>query len=147
MINNFIAKFTKEKIPFIKVKIKYFLENKELEEISKQLNCKIISASLFLGEEEETFKPSLALLEILSKTSKEKVFLTDIGEIDFIYGRKKLSKRHIKSMQGKNRRKLVQNEYDENLGYCKVVDEINIKNILDCGDFLRREKKSKTCIN
>lgn len=143
MIDNFTAKFTEEKINHIKINNKYFLENKELEKLSKKLNTKIIAASLFLGEENETFKPSLALLNILSKTSKEKVFLTDIGEIDFIYGRKKLGKRHINSMEGKNKRKLVQNEHDENLGYCKVIDDNNIKNMLDIGDFLRRENNQK----
>ncbi|MBU2589704.1 MAG: hypothetical protein KKF52_04770 [Nanoarchaeota archaeon] len=143
MIDKFIAKFTEEKIPYIKIKNKYFLENKELMELSKKLNCKIEAASLYLGEENETFKPSLALLEILARTSKEKVFLNDIGEIDFIYGRKKLGKRHIKSIQGNNNRKLVQNEHDENLGYCKIIDEDKIKNVLDRGDFLRREKNQK----
>ena len=45
---------------------------------------------------------------------------------------------------------LVQNERDENLGYGKIIDDINnspmrivVKNFLDKGDFLRREMDSK----
>ncbi len=143
MIQEFISRFTEKKIEYVKVGSKYYLKNDFLFNLSKDLT-NVESVSLFLGEDiEDKFKPSLALLEILAKVSEEKVFVTDIGQIDFIYGRKKLSERHISSMRGKGSRKLVQNEHDENLGYCKVIDKDKIKNLLDRGDYLRREKNQK----
>ena len=143
---DFIAKFTDQEVKFIKIGKKYFLENKELEK--HRLDAKEKYFGLFLGEDVEgKFKPSLALLEYLAKISKEKIFVKDIGEMDFLYG-KNLRQRHVLRVEGETKigfLKLVQNEYDENLGYGKYIAEEGkiqvLKQRMDRGLFLKREKK------
>ncbi len=142
---DFISKFTDKKLKFVKIGNKYFLENKSLSK--NKLDNKEKYFGLYLGEKKEKFKPSYCLLDWLSKHSKEKVFVKDIGEMDFLYG-KNLRSRHIKKVEGETKvgfLKLVQNENDENLGYGKIVGDFNktnqvIKHRMDRGDFLKREK-------
>lgn len=147
-IDSFMLKFTEKKIAYIKADSKYFIAEKELMELSKKLNTKQKLMGLFLGEDVKgLFKPSLALLEILSENSEEKVFVNGIGEIDFLYG-KGIKARHIKAVKGGTKEgflKLVQNQHDENLGYGKVAKGLTdgnaeLANLLDRGDFIRREK-------
>ena len=134
---DFIKKFTDKKIEFEKVKNKYFLKND-----LKLKNGNVFMPGLYLGEDKEGFKPSLGLLELLSKLTKEKVFVKDIGEIDFLF-KKNLRPRHIERIEGENKvgyLKLVQNEHDENLGYGKLKKDKRLKALKDRGDFIRREK-------
>ncbi|MBI4447510.1 hypothetical protein HY643_00875 [Candidatus Woesearchaeota archaeon] len=147
MIQTFIQKFTQEKIEYTKIGSKYFLATKSLIQIKDKIKITPLLVGLYLGEEKEgKFAPSLALLEIIAKTSTNKVFIKDIGEMDFIYG-KKLRSRHILKIEGETKvgfLKLIQNEHDENLGLGKISKEIKeggtiIKNKMDRGDFLRRE--------
>ena len=147
MLGDFTAKFTNKKIPCIKLGGKYYLENKPLEKHRLKQKEKVFG--LYLGEEKEgTFIPSFGLLELLSQYSQEKVFVKDIGEIDFLYG-KTLRSRHIDHVEGDAKigfLKLVQNIYDENLGYGKITEDISqagqvLKPKLDRGLFLKREKK------
>jgi ribosome biogenesis protein Nip4 len=143
---DFVKKFTDQEIKFIKIGKKYFLEDKKLEE--KRLNVKEKYFGLFLGEDiDEKFKPSLALLDYLSKISKEKLFVKDIGEMDFLYG-KNLRQRHVLRVEGETKigfLKLVQNEHDENLGYGKYIAEEGkiqvLRQRMDRGLFLKREIK------
>lgn len=149
-IDTFTAKFVEKKLPYIQIGNKFYLADEEMVEISKKMNCKVESIGIFLGEEKGSFMPSLALLELLSNESHEKVFLTDMGVVDFVYGRNNLKRRHIDSFTGSPKpgfMKLVQTKHDENLGYCKIkqdlsTEEREISSLKDRGDFLRREKKS-----
>tara|TARA_Y100000310_G_C20509718_1_gene728208 strand:- start:352 stop:810 length:459 start_codon:yes stop_codon:yes gene_type:complete len=143
---DFVKKFTDKEIKSIKIGKKYFLENKKLEE--NRLDVKEKYFGLFLGEDvDDQFVPSLALLENLAKISKEKIFVKDIGEMDFLYG-KNLRQRHVLRVEGETKKgflKLVQNENDENLGYGKYVAEEGkiqvLRQRMDRGLFLKREKK------
>ncbi|MEA3379188.1 MAG: hypothetical protein U9Q69_06175 [Nanoarchaeota archaeon] len=146
MISNFTSKFTNEKIDCIKVRDAYYVIPAKLLEIN--IGIKQESMGLFLGENKgNKFYPSLALLEKISPESNEKIIVKDIGEMDYIYG-KNLRQRHIKNVLGETKvgfLKLVVNERDECLGYGKIVKPLNekgvvFKNILDRGDYLRREK-------
>jgi len=134
----FIKKFTDEKIEFEQLKNKYYLKN-DLKLSTK----KVFMPGLYLGEDrDDTFKPSLGLLELLSKLTKEKIFVKDIGEIDFLF-KKNLRPRHVERVEGENKigyLKMVQNEHDENLGYGKLKKENRLKGLKDRGDFIRREK-------
>ena len=67
-LQEFSHQFTKEEIPFINVKKNYFLNNPLLTETIKKIKIRPFSFSLPLGEiDDGKFKPSLALLEMLSK--------------------------------------------------------------------------------
>lgn len=144
---DFVSKFTSKELRFYKLNNKYFLANPELEK--QKLEQKEQLFGLFLGEDiDNQFVPAFGLLDWLSKNSNEKVFVKDIGEMDFLYG-KPLRSRHILKVEGGitiGFFKLVQNEHDENLGYGKIVGDFNkteqvIKPKLDRGVFLKREKK------
>lgn len=147
MLTDFAAKFTDEKILFKQIGKRFFMENPVLEKEKLPQNEKYFG--LFLGEEkEDSFVPSFAFLEWLAKRSKEKVFVKDIGEMDFLYG-KTLRARHIDHVEGEIKigyLKLVQNIHDENLGYGKITGDFSqtgqvLKPRLDRGLFLKREKK------
>ena len=149
MLKDFAEKFTKEEILFKQIGKKFFMQDKELEKCKLQQNEKYFG--LFLGEEKEgSFVPSFVFLEWLAERSKEKIFVKDIGEMDFLYG-KILRTRHIDHIEGDTRigfLKLVQNMQDENLGYGKIIGDISmqgqvLKPKLDRGLFLKREKKLK----
>ncbi|MDP3918570.1 MAG: hypothetical protein Q8Q35_01525 [Nanoarchaeota archaeon] len=149
MLRDFVVKFTNKEIKFVKIGPKFFLENEELAKHRLDVNEKIFG--LLLGEEiDEQFVPSFGLLDWLSKNSEEKVFVKDMGEMDFLYG-KHLRTRHIAKFTGDNKigfLKLVQNMYDENLGYGKVCGDFEktnqiIRHRMDRGIFLKREKVYK----
>lgn len=146
MIDDFIKKFTAQSVNYEKICSAYYLIPKELKDIKSFTGP--VMMGLYLGEDKkDKFLPSLALLTILAKTSEEKVYVKDIGEMDFVYG-KDLRKRHILKFNGETKigfLKLVMNKNDECLGYGKVIGEKNsdgviVKNVLDIGDFIRREK-------
>ena len=146
MIEDFVPKFTTHSVGYEQVGNEYYLIPQELKAIKSF--TKPVMMGLYFGEDKkEKFIPSLAFLALLAKTSTEKVYVKDIGEIDFIYG-KDLRKRHIQKFEGETKvgfLKLVMNKNDECLGYGKIVGEQNsegtiIKNVLDIGDYIRREK-------
>ncbi|MBT3323715.1 hypothetical protein HN681_01720 [archaeon] len=146
MLDTFVKKFTDKEIKFVKIGKKYFLENKKLEE--NRLNVKEKFFGLLLGQDREgKFTPSFGLLDLLSKMSNEKIFVKDIGEMDFLYG-KHLRVRHVLRIEGEKKigfLKLVQNEHDENIGYGKYVGEEGkiqvLKHRMDRGIFLKRDKE------
>ena len=146
MIEDFVRKFTTHCVGYEQIGNAYYLIPKELKDIKSF--TKPVMMGLYLGEDKkDKFIPSLALLAILAKTSTEKAYVKDIGEIDFIYG-KDLRKRHIVKFEGETKigfLKLVMNKNEECLGYGKIVGEKNsegviVKNVLDIGDYIRREK-------
>jgi ribosome biogenesis protein Nip4 len=145
---DFVAKFTDKKIKIVKIGTKFFLENKQLAK--HKLDAKEKIFGLYLGEQKDTFVPSFGLLNWLAEHSEEKVFVKDIGEIDFLYG-KNLRARHVARVEGSTKigfLKLIQNEHDENLGYGKIVGEFGktnqvVKHRMDRGHFLAREKVNK----
>lgn len=146
MIEDFVRKFTAHSVGYEQVGNAYYLIPKELKEIKSF--TKPVMMGLYLGEDrKEKFLPSLALLAILAKTSEEKVCVKDIGEMDFVYG-KDLRKRHIMKFEGETKvgfLKLVMNRNGECLGYGKIIGEkdsegVIVKNVLDIGDYIRRER-------
>lgn len=147
MITDFINKFTDKKFEEIKkIRRKYFIVSKKITSIREKIKLNPEAIGTFLGEEKKgRFFPSLALLELLAKQSNRKVFIDKKSEWLFLCNRDVMGQSIIK-VNMKSGLVLVQNEADENLGYGKIVGDINskddtivIKNILDRGDFLRRE--------
>ena len=138
-INDFITAFTKEEISFIKVKKNYFYNYAPVTETVKKIKLPVFSFSLPFGTlKDNHFNPSLALLEILAKKSDRKL-LVDSERLEWLFlcGRD-LFKENIESYS--NGLFLVRNNNEENLGLCFVNRrKREIKNIIDRGDFLRRE--------
>ncbi|MCF7866445.1 hypothetical protein K9L67_01385 [Candidatus Woesearchaeota archaeon] len=140
-INEFFKQFSDNKIDFVlKKDDEYFYAEKELLELSKKIpDC---YPGLSLGKEiNGVFSPSLFLLELLAEISKNKVFVSKKAEWNFLCG-KDLLPENIVIDESKSNIFLVQNKDDKNLGYAKFEEKNGqkiIKNILDRGDYLRRE--------
>lgn len=102
------------------------------------------SAGLFLGREEKRMEPSPALLEcIAAQCDEHKVVVDEKAEWLFLCGRDLFTKGITR--QGAPTKKgfvLVQNARGENLGLglAKRRGNVAVKNILDRGFFLRRER-------
>ncbi len=139
MIDEFISQFTEKKIEYIKKGEEYFLQNPFLQHITSTIPFKPSRIGLFLGREKrKNFVPSLALLGLISPFSTKKVFLNEKQEWLFVCKRDIFLKEEPAAYEG---HVLMQNANDENLGLGKIDKKRRlIINILDRGDFLRRER-------
>ena len=137
-MKQFISKFTDEEPEYVTIRNTYYLKNPFLEEIRNKVNRRIDHLSIPLGEGKKKFKPSLYLLEWLSHRTKEKVYVNKKAEWLYLCGRDLFSD-SIEKDTSKERLVLVQNNIDENIGY-GLKQGKKIKNLLDRGDFLRRER-------
>ncbi len=102
-------------------------------------------AGIFLGKEKKgRFEPSLALLEILAPHSQKKAIIDEKGAWLFICGRDVFKEGVLSDPSLEpGELVLVQNQQDENLGYGRICSgTVRILNLLDRGDFLRREQSS-----
>ena len=139
-LEEFLSMFVKQvDFEFEKKGRIYFLKNPGPSSLSNSSNA--FSSSLPLGQEKNFFEPSLFLLELLSKRSKNKVFINSEAEWFFLCGRNVFPDNIVKNAS-KEKIFLVQSEKDENLGLGMLTKDKGrkvIKNLKDRGDFLRRE--------
>ncbi len=128
---------------------RFYLVNPVLKPLVRQ---GFFSAGVYLGKAKEgKFFPSFYLLGMLGKKEANRIILDKKAAWLFICGRDVLRKSIIR-VQGpckKDTNTLVFNEFSECLGFGRIVeklrdsvvsDEIVVRNILDIGDFLRRER-------
>jgi ribosome biogenesis protein Nip4 len=127
----------------------FYLAEERLWEIKNGVKRDIYSLGLFLGEEKIGFSPSPALMELISKfpdAESKKIFINKKAEWLFLCGRNVLSDSITKNPNNLSEGLvIVQNEYDENLGYglFKKEDTLIIKHILDKGRYLRIDEKGR----
>lgn len=149
MLEDFVKQFTNHHIEYVKLKDNYFLLDINLNSFRLCQEATLIG--LYLGKEQgHLFIPSCNLLDIIALHSDEKIFVNDRGELDFLYG-KHLRKRHVTLIKGSSMAgmvKLVQNKYDENIGYGIFLgDQLESSKILshriDRGIFIKRDKQLK----
>ncbi len=146
-MKQFIAQFTKQKL-FDEALVRrigndFFLMPPELSSAMKKIKLPPLHAGLYLGrEEEKTAKPSLDLLQMLSKTNAKKAWLNEKGAWMFICRRPALAESIVKNEAREGEIVLVLTQRDECIGY-GIFDGKSIKNYYDIGDFLRRERKAK----
>ena len=151
MVHDFVRQFSDIKINAVRISSSYYHCSEKIAKVKNNIKVKPYAAGLFLGSKVNgQFVPSVGLLDILAKNSDKKVFVNKKGEWLFLCGRDLFGNSVVKSENfEKDSLVLVQNENDENLGYGSVVDYINnpknknkmvVKNLLDRGSFLRREK-------
>jgi ribosome biogenesis protein Nip4 len=136
-IAEFIEKFTDKKIGNIeKERGKYYLADHDVSLCAKKIKLPASGIGLFLGSEKNSrFMPSLALLQMLSKISDRKTIINRKQEWFFTNSRDLDVKGKTRFHEGMI---LVQNQFDENLGLGEFTKK-GIKNIIDIGDYLRRE--------
>ena len=127
---------------------RYFLLNESLLKVTRQ---NFYYAGIYLGKVKNgKFFPSFNLLTMIAKGEANKVIVNKKAAWLFICGRD-VFRTGILAVRGSRKKGdpvLVLNEFDECLGFgrliCNLVGtakkgEIAIKDILDVGDFLRRE--------
>jgi ribosome biogenesis protein Nip4 len=128
---------------------RFYLVNPALKPLVRQ---DFFSAGVFLGKAKEgKFFPSFNLLGMLAKKEANRIILDKKTAWLFICGRDILRKSIVR-VQGpgkKDTNTLVFNEFGECLGFGRIVErlsgstesnEIVVRNVLDIGDFLRRER-------
>ena len=126
---------------------RYYLLNPVLRQVTK---TDFFYAGLYLGKVKNgMFFPSFNLLNMLVPVAANKIILERKAAWLFICGRDVFRKGIVKLM-GSQRRgdfTLVLNEFGECLGFGMItvnLDDVSgkvaVRNVLDVGDFLRREK-------
>lgn len=132
----------------VKKENKYFLLNEGLKRLALK---DFFYAGIFLGKVERgKFFPSFNLLRIISREESNKIIVDRKTEWLFICGRD-IFKEGLMEVVGSKRKgdyTLVLNQDGECLGFGKIVccldnaeERVVVKNIVDIGDFLRREKE------
>ena len=130
---------------------RYFLTS---ENLKRQVQRDLFYAGLYLGKVKGAiFFPSFTFLAMIAERKGNKMTVDKKTAWLFICGRD-IFKRGILNVKGSKRKgdyTLIQNEYNECLGFGKILRNISkekdrnqvfVKNILDIGDFLRREKSA-----
>jgi ribosome biogenesis protein Nip4 len=119
----------------------------------KRIQGNFYYAGLYLGKEKDrVFFPSFNLLNMLARVAANKVVVNRKAAWLFICGRDVFGTGIVKVMGSKSNgdATLVLNEFGECLGFGKITGDLSgprkkvaVKNVLDIGDFLRRETRSK----
>lgn len=128
----------------------YFLASEELE---KFVSADFYYAGTYLGKTRgNRFSPSFMLLDIMAKKDADKVVVDKKTEWLFICGRD-IFQRGISETAGFGKEGsyvLVMNQHNECLGFGRIISEISkraedvaVENLLDIGDFLRREGRKR----
>jgi ribosome biogenesis protein Nip4 len=126
---------------------RYYLINPALKPLVKS---GFFYAGLYLGKAKEgKFFPSFNLLSMLAKKDAARIVLDRKAAWLFICGRDVFSRGVVKTLGSAQRGSdvLVLNEFGECLGFGRIVggfedskDRVAVRNVVDVGDFLRREK-------
>ena len=130
----------------------YFLLNQKLESLTKKRGSWLY-AGTYLGEVERggVFHPSFPLLFMIAEKAKNRIVVNDKTAWLFICGRD-VFKEGILKIEGSRKKgdyTLVFNRHGECLGYGVIAKDLDklenglaVKNLLDIGDFLRRERQA-----
>jgi len=153
LINDFVSHFgtsvnLDEKF-IVKKQNRFFLIN---ETLRLQIQKDFFYVGAYLGKVKDgIFFPSFILLAMMAETKANKTMVDKKTAWLFICGRD-VFKRGIMQMAGSKSKgdyTLVLNQYNECLGFGKILCNINeekdkskviVKNISNIGDFLKREK-------
>ncbi len=130
---------------------RYYLLNPRLKKVGQE---DFFYAGLYLGKVGKNggFFPSFNLLNMLVDVAQNKVVVDRKAAWLFICGRDVFQTGIVKVMGSKRRgdATLVLNEFGECLGFGMIMNDLGgsegkvaVKNVLDVGDFLRRETTEK----
>jgi ribosome biogenesis protein Nip4 len=129
---------------------RYYLLNPRLKTI---LQSDYYYAGLYLGKiKDGMFFPSFNLINLLVGAAANKIVVDSKAAWLFICGRDVFRVGIVKVMGSKRKgdATLVLNEFGECLGFGKILEDLGasdgkiaVKNVLDVGDFLRRETRKR----
>jgi ribosome biogenesis protein Nip4 len=152
-IKDFVAQFNAtillDESHIVRNRNRYYLLSKKLKQ---QIPKNFFYAGAYLGAVKgASFFPSFLLLTMIAETKANKLVVDKKTAWLFICGRDIFKKGILKGNRlKKGDYTLILNERDECLGFgkttCNLLGEADankvvVKNILDIGDFLRREKR------
>jgi ribosome biogenesis protein Nip4 len=147
-VNRFDANFKIDDRFLQKKENRFFLLNKELEKFVHQ---NFYYAGAYLGKNKNgRFFPSFQLLALIAEKNANKTVVDRRAAWLFICGRDIFGQGIIKTIGSTNKGSytLILNEHEECLGFGRIQSDLDgerkgvvIKNILDLGDFLRRETR------
>lgn len=146
-VSHFGTKISLDETLIVNKQSRYFLLNENLKRLA--LND-FFYAGTYLGKAKDgKFFPSFNLLGIIAQKKANRVIVDKKTEWLFICGRD-IFKQGITNVTGSTKKGdyvLVLNAYGECLGFGKILHNLDgkraglaVENILDIGDFLRREK-------
>ena len=126
---------------------RYYLLNPKTRRVTRP---EFYYAGLYLGKVKNgKFFPSFNFLNMLSEVAANKIFLENKAAWLFICGRD-LFRKGITRTQGSQHKgdfTLIMNMHSECLGFGMIIENFDssgnsvvVKNVLDVGDFLRREQ-------
>ena len=149
-VGQFRASIVLDESLIVKKKKRYFLLN---EKLKNQIQQNFFYAGVYLGKlKGSIFFPGFPLLTMIAESKANKIVVDKKTAWLFICGRD-IFKKGILKANGTKRKgdhTLVLNEHTECLGFGKILRNISkeqdankvvVKNVLDIGDFLRREKQ------
>jgi ribosome biogenesis protein Nip4 len=150
-VAQFNAKLQLDEIQIVKNRNRFYLLSKPLKQHAPK---GFFYAGTYLGAVKgRSFFPSFLLLQMIAQQKANKLIVDKKTSWLFICGRDIFKKGIIKdSNLKKGDYTLILNDHNECLGFGKMLinlraeidlNKIAVKNILDIGDFLRREKKKQ----
>ncbi|MEM2202589.1 MAG: hypothetical protein QW595_03030 [Candidatus Bathyarchaeia archaeon] len=148
----FGAKLSLDRDLVVKRKGKFFLLSRSLRKLAEKCGDWLF-AGTYLGKVENgRFSPSFPLLFMVADQAQNKVVVNDKAAWLFVCGRDIFKEGILEAYgsRGKGAYTLVFNRYGECLGFGRIERNLDkaesgvvVKNILDVGDFLRRERGTK----
>ena len=142
-IEEFLKTFSLEELSskIIEKRKKYFMVNSSLNEISEKIPIDYFYAGTFLGHvKKNIFYPSIALIDLIPESYENTLVLDSKLEWLFLCGRD-IFKESLETKSPKGYI-VIKNNKNEILGLGFSKQNL-ILNILDRGDFLRRESTKK----
>ena len=139
-VEEFTKKFTGDKLKnVIKLQRNFFQVSDELLKFKSRIKKEPFAIGTYLGSG-KPFHPSAALLDWVGERTKRYVEVDRKAAWLFLCGRDLFSNSILKKNVDKGL-VIVKNEENEVLGYGEFTGrQVAIKNLLDKGDFLRRER-------
>ncbi len=140
-VDDFTKKFTKDRISnVVQVNRNFFQANEDLMSFKSKIKQEPFALGTYLGSG-KPFHPSVALLDWLDKRTENYAIVDKKSAWLFLCGRDIFADSVLKQNVNNGKLVLVKNESDEVLGLGELTGrKVAIKNLLDRGDFLRREK-------
>lgn len=151
-MKEFIKQFTDKEILdlncVMQLRSDYFLVSDELKDLLSKTKHIPSFIGIPLGKKKKIFVPSTYLLSRIAEATNNKAVVNKQGAWLYICGRH-LYGRSVVSFnksQKINDIVLVMNEFNECLGYGKVINPLDskkvaVQNLFDIGDFVRRERR------
>jgi len=139
-VDDFTKKFTDEKLSnVIKLKRNFFQVNEELLDVKSKIKQEPFAIGTYLGSG-KPFHPSVALIDWMNDRTERYVMVDKKAAWLFLCGRDIF----VDSVLRQNVRRgevIVRNENGEALGLGRLTGKkVAVENIIDKGDFLRRER-------